>query len=62
VSDGASLSIYDTSGEFLGSAESATGVTIAAPQWLDDGIYYVEIAPTPSLRRILVENIPGFGG
>ena len=62
VSDGFALSIYDATGEFIGIAESATGVTIAAPQWLDDGLYYVETSPTPSLRRILVENISGIGG
>ncbi len=59
VSDGYSLQIYDTSGNFLAAATSDNGVTIAAPQWLSDGIYYVETSPTPSLRRLLESKIPG---
>ena len=62
VSDGFSLSIYDTSGQLISVVTSETGVTIAAPQWLADGIYYVETSPTPSLRLLLVEKIPEFGG
>jgi hypothetical protein len=59
VSDGAAIQIYDTVGSFVGAAESAAGVTIAAPQWLSDGIYYVETSPHPSLRRLLTAKIPG---
>jgi hypothetical protein len=62
VSDGYSLSIYDTSGNLISVVTSDLGVTIAAPQWLADGIYYVETSPTPSLRLLLLEKIPGFGG
>lgn len=60
VSDGVSLQMYDTAGSFAGAAASAVGVTIAAPQWLDDGIYYVELDPTPSLRRLLEAKITGY--
>jgi Tol biopolymer transport system component len=59
VSDGYSLQIYDTSGTFISAATSDNGVVIAAPQWLSDGIYYVETSPTPSLRRLLESKIPG---
>jgi putative zinc finger protein/WD40 repeat protein len=59
VSDGYSLQIYDTAGNHIGDATSDNGVTIAAPQWLSDGIYYVETSPTPSLRRLLESRIPG---
>jgi len=59
VSDGYSLQIYDTSGNFMAAATSDNGVTIVAPQWLSDGIYYVETSPTPSLRRLLESRIPG---
>jgi hypothetical protein len=59
ISDGYSLQIYDTAGNFLGAATSDNGVTIAAPQWLSDGIYYVETSPHPSLRRLLEAKIPG---
>lgn len=59
ISDGYSLQIYDTAGNFLGAATSDNGVSIAAPQWLSDGIYYVETSPHPSLRRLLEAKIPG---
>jgi hypothetical protein len=59
VSDGAALQIYDAAGNFIGAADSSAGVTIAAPQWLSDGIYYVETSPHPSLRRLLTAKIPG---
>jgi hypothetical protein len=60
VSDGYSIQVYDTFGEFAGAAASDAGVMIAAPQWLADGIYYVELSPTPSLRRLLEAKITGY--
>ncbi len=61
VSDGFSIQVYDYLGDFIGAATSDNGVTIAAPQWLPDGIYYVETSPKPSLRRLINEKVPGFG-
>ena len=60
VADGSSLQIFDTSGASVGVAASNAGVTIAAPQWLADGIYYVETSPTPSLRRLLDSKVPEY--
>ena len=60
VSDGYSIQVYQETGEFVGAATSDLGVTIAAPQWFDDGIYYVETSPHPSLRRLLLSKLPGF--
>jgi hypothetical protein len=62
VSDGFSIAIYEENGTFIGVATSDLGVQIAAPQWLGDGIYYVETSPTPSTRLLIYEKIPGFGG
>ncbi|MDQ2683852.1 MAG: hypothetical protein M3Y37_10035, partial [Chloroflexota bacterium] len=62
VSDGFSIQIYDYQGTFVSAVISESGVSIAAPQWLSDGLYYIELAPTPSLRRLTNEKIPGFGG
>jgi hypothetical protein len=60
VSDGYSIQVYDENGNFIGAATSDHEVTIAAPQWFDDGIYYVETSPTPSLRHLRLSKIPGF--
>jgi hypothetical protein len=60
VSDGYSIQVYDENGTFIGAATSDLSVTIGGPQWFDDGIYYVETSPTPSLRRLLLSKMPGF--
>ncbi len=60
VSDGSSIQVYDTFGEYAGSAMSDLGVVIAAPQWLADGIYYVQLAPEPSLRRVIESKITDY--
>jgi hypothetical protein len=59
VSDGASITLYDNFGAQIGLLTSDAGVTIAGPQWLDDGIYYLETNPTPSLRVADNSTLPG---
>ncbi len=60
VSDGASITIYDYMGNLLGTLGSETGITIAGPQWIEGGIYYLETSPNPSLRIIIPQKIPGY--
>ena len=60
VSDGASLTIYDNKGNVLGVVGSTTGVSLAGPQWLPEGIYYVETSPNPSYRLLITAKIPGY--
>ena len=60
VTDGASLQIYDYLGTYLGEATSSEGAAVGSPQWLADGIYYVEISPNPALRLLGNSAIPGW--
>ncbi len=57
VSGSNRLTLYSIFGETLGSA-SAT-VPVAAPYWIEDRIYFLEIGSTTSLRVISASAIPG---
>ena len=60
VSDGSNLVIYDSTGNQVGEISSASGMSIAAPQWLEDGIYYVESSPDQNWRLVNSADIPGY--
>ncbi|HQY31385.1 MAG TPA: hypothetical protein PK691_08865, partial [Thermomicrobiales bacterium] len=60
VSDGTAIHIYDYQGNSVGDVTSESGMTIAAPQWREHGIIFVETGPEASIRRIPTASIPGY--
>ena len=57
VSDGASIAVYTSGGELVGTATSETGITVAGLQFQPDGIYFVQTSGEPSLRRFDVNRL-----
>lgn len=55
IVEGSTLSIYSAFGEFLGSVANEAGLTITAPAWSGNGIFFLEVAPAPAIRRIAPE-------